>query len=152
MEAGAVLDGAISGGFGVTWSKACDMLRCELGEDKFGSWIAPAHLRPGVSGEMVVVTPTGLARDWIKRNAWRRIDELWTQYDPEHRRLALKSRTEFEDGAPTASLATQSQQAPVAAPVAEVAASVLSPDRLTNSPSQLLGKSPAGQTAASIRF
>ncbi len=104
-EADTVLDGGASSGFGVgggpvaAWSKACAKLRCELGEDTFGSWIAPAHLRSGSAGEMVVVTPTGLARDWIKRNAWRRIDELWTELDPEHRRLALKSRTEFEGGA-----------------------------------------------------
>ena len=83
------------------WSKACATLRCELGEDTFGSWIAPAHLRSGASaGEVVVVTPTGLARDWIKRNAWRRHRRaLECQLDPEHRRLALKSRTEFEGGA-----------------------------------------------------
>ena len=104
-EAGAVLNGGVNGGFGgggtpaAAWSQACATLRCELGEDTFGSWIAPAHLRSGAAGEMVVVTPTGLARDWIKRNAWRRIDELWTALDPEHRRLALKSRTEFEDAA-----------------------------------------------------
>ena len=102
MEAGSVLKSAVGGGFsansgsGSAWSKACAALRCELGEDTFGSWIAPASLRPGTSGDMVVVTPTGLARDWIKRNAWRRIDELWSQHDPEHRRLHLKSRTEFE--------------------------------------------------------
>ncbi len=104
-EAGAVLNPGVGGGFNAggapvaAWSQACATLRCELGEDTFGSWIAPAHLRSGAAGEMVVVTPTGLARDWIKRNAWRRIDELWTELDPEHRRLALKSRTEFEGAA-----------------------------------------------------
>jgi len=116
-----VLDGTIGfgagSGPGAAWSKACAALRCELGEDTFGSWIAPAKLRSGPTGEMVVVTPTGLARDWIKRNAWRRIDELWSQHDPEHRRLALKSRTEFEDGGapvePAAQLAIQTAlQAP----------------------------------------
>jgi chromosomal replication initiator protein len=76
-------------------------LRGELGEDTFGSWIAPAKLKCGRSGKLVVVTPTGLARDWIKRNAWRRIGELWIQNDPENRPLDLKSRLEFEgeDGA-----------------------------------------------------
>jgi chromosomal replication initiator protein len=83
-------------GIGAAWSKACAALRCELGEDTFGSWIAPAQIQPGEAGEMVVVTPTGVARDWIRRHAWRRIDELWGQLDPEQRRLALKSRTEFE--------------------------------------------------------
>ncbi len=72
------------------------MLRAEFGEDTFGSWIAPARLRCGRSGRLVVVTPTGLARDWIRRNAWRRIGELWIQKDPEHRLLELKSRLEFE--------------------------------------------------------
>jgi chromosomal replication initiator protein len=85
-ELGLASEGAMSG---AAWTKACAALRCELGEDTFGSWIAPAQLRPGAPGEMVVVTPTGLARDWIRRNAWRRLDELWGQHDPERRRLAL---------------------------------------------------------------
>jgi chromosomal replication initiator protein len=126
-EAGAASDGGVGGGFGsgagpvAAWSKACAALRCELGEDTFGSWIAPANLRPGSSGEMVVVTPTGLARDWIKRNAWRRIDELWTQLDPEHRRLALKSRTEFEGGAPGGETVSAPPPPPTAVSPAETA-------------------------------
>jgi chromosomal replication initiator protein len=91
-----------AGAAGAAWSRACSALRGELGEDTFGSWIAPAKLRRGQGGRLVVVTPTGLARDWIRRNAWRRLGELWTQNDPEHRRLDLKSRLEFEgeEGAP----------------------------------------------------
>jgi chromosomal replication initiator protein len=81
---------------GAAWIKACNALKGELGEDTFGSWIAPARLRRAQGGRLVVVTPTGLARDWIKRNAWRRLGELWTQADPEHRRLDLASRLEFE--------------------------------------------------------
>ena len=86
----------IAGPTGAVWIQACATLRGELGEDTFGSWIAPARLKRGRSGRLVVVTPTGLARDWIKRNAWRRLGELWTQNDPEHRALDLKSRLEFE--------------------------------------------------------
>ncbi len=82
---------------GTAWSHACTTLRSELGEDTFGSWIAPARLRRGRGGQLVVVTPTGLARDWIKRNAWRRLGELWSLNDPEQRRLDLRSRLEFED-------------------------------------------------------
>jgi chromosomal replication initiator protein len=87
---------------GAAWMRACSALRGELGDDTFGSWIAPARLRRDRGGRLVVVTPTGLARDWIRRNAWRRLGELWTQNDPEHRRLDLKSRLEFEgeEGAP----------------------------------------------------
>src|SRR5579875_1663363 len=85
-----------SGPAGAAWMRACSLLKGELGEDTFGSWIAPARLRRGRGGRLVVVTPTGIARDWIKRNAWRRLDELWREQDPEHRRLDLKSRFEFE--------------------------------------------------------
>jgi len=121
-EVGSVLEGASGNGMGSAWSKACATLRCELGEDTFGSWIAPAQLRPGPSGEIVVVTHTGLARDWIKRNAWRRIDELWGQYDQEGRPLALKSRTEFEgaEGAPLTAVQPQAlSTAPAAVKEAE---------------------------------
>ena len=35
-------------------------------------------------------------RDWIRRNAWYRIGQLWAAHDPEGRALLLKSRLEFE--------------------------------------------------------
>jgi len=89
-------DGETAGVATAAWSSACAILKGELGEDKFGSWIAPARLKRSRAGSLVVVTPTGLARDWIKRYAWRRIGELWTQTDPERRALVLKSRLEFE--------------------------------------------------------
>src|SRR6478752_7468370 len=81
---------------GVVWNKVCVVLKRELGDAAFGSWIAPALLREGQAGDVVVVTPTGIARDWIRRSAWRRVSELWAANDPTSRRLDLKSRLEFE--------------------------------------------------------
>ncbi|HEY2480595.1 MAG TPA: DnaA N-terminal domain-containing protein, partial [Caulobacteraceae bacterium] len=78
------------------WMKASQALRGELGDDTFGSWLAQACLRTAADGELCLVTPTGIARDWIRRYAWRRIGELWALYDPEGRVLTLKSRLEFE--------------------------------------------------------
>ena len=78
------------------WTKASQALRGELGDDTYGSWLAPACLRMAPGGELVLVTPTGIARDWIRRYAWRRIGELWALYDPQARVLSLKSRLEFE--------------------------------------------------------
>ncbi len=83
---------------GAVWGKACQALRRELGDDTFGSWLAQASVREGPGGSLVLVTPTGIARDWIRRNAWRRIGELWAQNDPQGRHLDLKSRGEFEAG------------------------------------------------------
>ena len=81
---------------GVVWNKVCVVLKRELGDASFGSWIAPAVLREGPSGEVVLVTPTGIARDWIRRSAWRRVSELWAANDTSARRLDLKSRLEFD--------------------------------------------------------
>ncbi len=78
------------------WTKASATLRQELGDDAFGSWLAPAALRPQPDGALCLVTPTGIARDWIRRHAWRRVEELWAANDPDHRPLCLKSRVEFE--------------------------------------------------------
>jgi chromosomal replication initiator protein len=81
---------------GSVWSKASHALRCEMGEDAFGSWLAPASLRTNADGGVCLVTPTGVARDWIRRYAWRRIGELWAANDPHGRALTLKTRHEFE--------------------------------------------------------
>ncbi len=89
------------------------MLKSELGEDTFGSWLAQAAVRPGPDGGLCLVTPTGIARDWIRRHAWRRIGEVWAASDPEGRSLRLQSRVEFEaasggcPGAPAPAEATR---------------------------------------------
>jgi chromosomal replication initiator protein len=118
---GQVLDaGGAVGVPGAVWIKACAALRAELGEDTFGSWLAQATPRETVRGAVVLVTPTGIARDWIRRNAWRRVTELWTQIDPLHRPLDLKSKVEFEND-PAAPLASVTV---LAAPAAEPGAAV----------------------------
>ncbi len=81
---------------GTVWVKASQALKSELGDDTFGSWLAQAALRMTADGGLCLVTPTGIARDWIRRYAWRRIGELWAANDPEGRTLSLKSRLEFE--------------------------------------------------------
>ncbi|WP_068877313.1 chromosomal replication initiator protein DnaA [Phenylobacterium sp. CCH9-H3] len=77
------------------WGKTCQVLKRELGDATFGSWLGQAALRES-GDEVCVVAATGVARDWIRHNAWRRIGELWAQNDPLGRRLDLKSRMEVE--------------------------------------------------------
>ncbi len=95
-----------------TWGKACAALKSELGEALFGSYIAPARLRRGRGGRLVVVTPTGFAADWVRRNCWPRVREAWNKEDPAHRALELSSRQEFEtqegpeDAAPAPAVAS----------------------------------------------
>src|SRR5512139_2444040 len=80
---------------GAVWVKTCQVLKRELGEATFGSWLGQAALRES-GDEVCLVAATGVARDWIRRHAWRRIGELWAQNDPLGRRLDLKSRMEVE--------------------------------------------------------
>ena len=81
--------------------RTCAALKRELGEATFGSWLGQAALRER-GDELCLVAATGVARDWIRRHAWRRIGELWAQNDPMGRNLELKSRMEYEAEAPTA--------------------------------------------------
>jgi chromosomal replication initiator protein len=78
------------------WSKTCQVLKRELGDATFGSWLGQAALRES-GDEVCVVAATGVARDWIRNNAWRRIGELWAQNDPMGRRLDLKSRLDVDN-------------------------------------------------------
>lgn len=80
----------------VVWAKASQALKAELGDDAFGSWLAQAVWKSTPDGALFLVTPTGIARDWVRRYAWRRIEELWALHDPEARVIALKSRAEFD--------------------------------------------------------
>ncbi|HEY5412801.1 MAG TPA: chromosomal replication initiator protein DnaA [Caulobacteraceae bacterium] len=86
------------------WVLACTTLRRELGEATFGSWVEQAKLLEDPNGGVVLVTPTGIAADWIRRNAWRRIVELWAVHDPSGRHMNLKSRNEMEASGRAAAL------------------------------------------------
>jgi chromosomal replication initiator protein len=92
---------------GAVWTAACATLKGEMGADAFGSWLGQAALRQDRDGALVLVTPTGIARDWIRHNAWRRIQEVWSAKDPEKRGLVLKSRVEFEQSVPAGATAAQ---------------------------------------------
>jgi chromosomal replication initiator protein len=98
------------------WMQASNLLRSELGDDAYSSWLAPAALRSACDGEVCLVTPTGLARDWIRRNAWRRIGEVWAAHDPEGRILQLKSKLEYENQYGPAPAADSCESAPKGVP------------------------------------
>ncbi|HWU48995.1 MAG TPA: chromosomal replication initiator protein DnaA [Asticcacaulis sp.] len=81
------------------WTKVASILRRELGEGPYNSYVAPSSVKPGPYGDPVLVTPTVYARDWIARNALRRAQELWNEHDGEARVLDVKARIEFDDAA-----------------------------------------------------
>lgn len=100
MASGGLADRSTATPAGAVWTKTCLTLKRELGDATFGSWLGHAALRERSEHEVCLVAATGVARDWIRRHAWRRIGELWAQNDPEGRALDLKSRMEFDGAAP----------------------------------------------------
>ncbi len=100
MTSGAAAGARVGAPAGAVWTKTCLVLKRELGEATFGSWLGQAALKE-TGDEVCLVAATGVARDWIRRHAWRRIGELWAQNDPLGRTLDLKSRMEV-DSAPLA--------------------------------------------------
>ncbi|MDB5436934.1 MAG: dnaA [Phenylobacterium sp.] len=120
MMSGGVAGAMASAPAGIVWTKTCLVLKRELGEATFGSWLGQAALRE-TGDEVCLVAATGVARDWIARHAWRRIGELWAQNDPLGRRLDLKSRMEFDSDSLAAAAPAL---APVAASPAPVAPEV----------------------------
>ena len=114
---------------GAVWVKTCQVLKRELGEATFGSWLGQAALRES-GDEVCLVAATGVARDWIRRHAWRRIGELWAQNDPLGRRLDLKSRMEVDcvvAVAAAGAVAPVAANAPIAPEVFEVEADAVPP-------------------------
>lgn len=76
------------------WTEAALRLRGEIGEGPFSSYIAPSAVRVDGGGQLILVTPTAYARDWVRRNAQRRINELWLGLDGLNRRLEVRCRAE----------------------------------------------------------
>lgn len=100
------------------WVEAAGRLRAEIGEGPFSSYIAPSAVRADGGGQLIIVTPTAYARDWVRKNALRRMNELWLGLDGLHRRLDVRCRAEM--GSVPSSAQSMSPASVAASPVATV--------------------------------
>lgn len=87
------------------WTEAAGRLRNEIGEGAFSSYIAPSAVRMDGSGQLILVTPTAYARDWVRKNALRRMNELWLGLDGLNRRLDVRCRAEMGSTPPASQVA-----------------------------------------------
>lgn len=112
------------------WTEAAVRLRSEIGDGPFSSYIAPSAVRMDSAGQLILVTPTAYARDWVRKNALRRVNELWLGLDGLSRRLEVRCRAEMGSvppasavqGPPAAaapSAGFQPMPAPTVGPVAD---------------------------------
>jgi chromosomal replication initiator protein len=87
------------------WTEAASRLRAEIGDGPFSSYIAPSAVRADGAGQLILVTPTAYARDWVRKNALRRMNELWLGLDGLNRRLDVRCRAEMGSVAPASQVA-----------------------------------------------
>lgn len=99
------------------WTEAAGRLRSEIGEGAFSSYIAPSAVRADGSGQLILVTPTAYARDWVRKNALRRMNELWLGLDGLSRRLDVRCRAEMGSVAPASQVAAGRAEAAAVAPM-----------------------------------
>jgi len=88
------------------WNEASVRLRAEIGDGPFSSYIAPSAVRVDSSGQLILVTPTAYARDWVRKNALRRMNELWLGLDGLNRRLDVRCRAEVGSAPPASAVIT----------------------------------------------
>ena len=86
------------------WTEAAHRLRAEIGEGPFSSYIAPSAVRVDSAGNLILVTPTAYARDWVRKNALRRMNELWLGLDGLSRRLEVRCRAEVGSAPPASAV------------------------------------------------
>lgn len=65
------------------WKEICKVIRKEVGENAFRSWIAPLTITESDSDILKLATPTRFIRDWIKTHYLDRIRDLWLKQNPE---------------------------------------------------------------------
>ncbi len=63
--------------WGAQWSIVCGLLRAEIGEAAYQSWLKPMTLRGITDGEVQISVPTRFMRDWIVAHYTDRLSELW---------------------------------------------------------------------------
>ena len=116
------------------WNEASVKLRAEIGDGPFSSYIAPSAVRVDGAGQLILVTPTGYARDWVRKNALRRLNELWLGLDGLSRRLEVRCRAEVGSTPPASAVSSavaaqalstgETPVAPTVAPVTDGARAV----------------------------
>ena len=64
------------------WDKVSGLLRTEIGEAAYQSWLKPMTVREVRDGEVRISVPTRFMRDWIVAHYVDRLSTLWNGEDP----------------------------------------------------------------------
>ncbi|MBT3305532.1 MAG: chromosomal replication initiator protein DnaA [Alphaproteobacteria bacterium] len=64
--------------WGAQWETVCGLLRAEIGEAAYQSWLKPMTVRGIADGEVRISVPTRFMRDWIVAHYTERLCALWS--------------------------------------------------------------------------
>ena len=65
------------------WKAVCGLLRTDIGEAAYQSWLKPMTVREINDGRVKISVPTRFMRDWIVAHYSDRLCELWNEENPE---------------------------------------------------------------------
>ena len=87
------------------WLAVQGLLRSEVGDTAFTTWLAPLFPRE-VDGDRVVIgVPTTFMRDWVHTHYADRIRSLWSSVNPQVRKVALDVHQIRPAGVPASGVA-----------------------------------------------
>lgn len=64
------------------WDKVSSLLRSEIGEAAYLSWLKPITVREAENGTVTMSVPTRFMRDWVVAHYADRLRSLWTDQNP----------------------------------------------------------------------
>ena len=78
------------------WKAVCGLLRADIGEASYQSWLKPTTVREVVDGELSLCVPTRFMRDWIIAHYLDRLCELWADENAEVKSVDVYIQSERE--------------------------------------------------------
>ncbi len=69
------------------WNQARLLLKSEIGQEKFASWVKPLALTGADETSVQLSAPNTFSRDWVKENLGRKLSRAWGRVDPQKRAI-----------------------------------------------------------------
>jgi len=110
------------------WTVVSGLLRAEIGEAAFQSWLKPMTVRGVNDGQVRISVPTRFMRDWIVAHYVDRLSELWSKEDADIKAVEVYIQSDRETApAPSApkvsgTAATNARDAASNRPQADISA------------------------------
>jgi len=81
-ESVSPVDSTFIPSLGVHWERISGVLRSEIGEAAYQSWLKPISVQNARNGTITLIVPTRFMRDWVQAHYSDRLRSLWCEHDP----------------------------------------------------------------------